>query len=481
MEDIHVHAFDYVSAFRRRVWWLVVPIALGAIAGVVLLSVLPKQYRSSATLGVSAPLVSPNLVNQSAPFDNQERLRAISQQLLSTPILTRVAREENAAGASDADVAHLRKAITVTVPDQIAPTNEPRHLDTFVIAYNDTEPARAQRIANRLATVFVDENSKVRTEHAADTSQFINAQLRASQARLDELEAKLRRAKESHMGQLPEQLQANLQTVSGLRQQLESNATTLRGEQDRLSMIDRQIDAFNQSVVDAAAPKVGDPQPAEVRVASLEHDLANARTVYTDRHPEVQRMEQELAAAKKDVAAQRQRPETDRLAQLQRDPAYRQLVADRDMTRLRIADLQRAGADEQRQISQYQSRVEAAPMVEQQLAALQRDFDLEKQQYSDLSAKLHAASMAEDVARTRGGEQFAVMYPASLPTDPVTPIPMRVMLIAIFGGLCVGVALTLGREYFDRSVHNSREIKDELDLPVLGEIAHIPAYAGGDR
>jgi capsular polysaccharide biosynthesis protein len=55
------------------------------------------------------------------------------------------------------------------------------------------------------------------------------------------------------------------------------------------------------------------------------------------------------------------------------------------------------------------------------------------------------------------------------------------MLIAIFGGLCVGVALTLGREYFDRSVHNSREIKDELDLPVIGEIAHIPAYAGGDR
>src|SRR5207245_5877947 len=149
--------------------------------------------------------------------------------------------------------------------------------------------------------------------------------------------------------------------------------------------------------------------------------------------PEVQRLEDELASARKDAAADRERPAADRLAQLQTDPAYRQLVADREMARLRIRELQRAGTDAQRQIGQYQARVEAAPMVEQQLTTVQRDYDLEKLQYSELAAKLHASTIAENVERNRSGEQFTILYPASYPTEPTKPVPWRVMLIAIAG------------------------------------------------
>ena len=130
-----------------------------------------------------------------------------------------------------------------------------RRLDTFMVSYSDGDPVRAQRIANRLATVFVDENSKMRAEHAEDTSAFIATQLRASQARLADFDARLRKAKESHIGQLPEQTQANLQTLSGLRQQLEANATALRSEQDRLSMIERQVEGLKQGSADVHQPR----------------------------------------------------------------------------------------------------------------------------------------------------------------------------------------------------------------------------------
>jgi len=38
---------------------------------------------------VTAALVSPSLISQTNPFDNQERMRAIQQQLLSVPIRRR--------------------------------------------------------------------------------------------------------------------------------------------------------------------------------------------------------------------------------------------------------------------------------------------------------------------------------------------------------------------------------------------------------
>jgi succinoglycan biosynthesis transport protein ExoP len=479
MEETHVHALDYLSVFRRRKWWLVMPIVASLVIGALLVKYLPKLYRSSTQIAVMASGVSPSLVGQTAPLDNEERLRAVSQQLLSASTLSRVAREEGL-GTDEALVSRLRSSVGISVPDPVATTNEPRRFDTFIVSYSDKDPGRAQRVANRLANVFVDENSKAREQRAEHTSSFIASQLAASQARLAALDAKLRHAKESHIGQLPEQTGANLQTLSGLRQQLDANATALRGEQDRLTMIERQLDGLKQGAADVTiVPRPSAPasesagSTAESRVVALQRELAAARITYTDKHPEVVRLQEELGTARKEAAVVRQQPVETRTAQLQTDPAYRQLTADREMSRMRTNELSRADTDVRRQIAVYQSRVEAAPMVEQQLTSVQRDYDLEKQQYAELSSKLHAASMAESVERNRRGEQFTVLYPASYPSEPVRPIPMRVMLLSIIGGICLGAALTLGREYLDRSVHNIRELRDELDLPVLGEVAHI--------
>jgi polysaccharide chain length determinant protein (PEP-CTERM system associated) len=477
MEDTHVHALDYVHVFRRRKWWLAVPIALSIVIGILLAMFLPKEYRSSATLAVSAPAVS-NLVSPSTGLDNQERLRALTQQLVSQPILARVVKEEGLlAGAHPEDaVTRLRDTIKIEVPDPVATTSEPRRLDAFIVSYTDGDPVRAQRVANRIVTVFVDENSRARAARAEDTSTFIASQLEQSHSRLAELEAALRRAKEAHMGRLPEQTQANLQTLSGLRQQLEANATALRGEQDRLSMIERQLESMKQGTADLLIrPRSGGEPVAvqpETRVLMLQRELAEARTMYTSRHPEVQRLEEELSAARREAAPGSQ-SEVERLGQLRLDPAYQQLAGDQEIGRLRVRDLQRAEVDIRRQITIYQARVEGAPRVEQQLAAVTRDYALEKENYSHLSEKLQAAAMDENLQRNRRGEHFTVLYGANLPTKPIKPVPWRVMLISVVAGLCLGAAATLGREYLDRSVHDARDFKEAFDLPVLGEVARI--------
>jgi len=474
MEDTHVHALDYLSVVRRRSRWLVAPIIASILIGLLLVKFLPKEYESSTTLAVTAPMVSPNLVNQTA-FDNQERLRALSQQLLSPTILARVAREEQLGtdATRDKEIAALRKSIKVDVPDPVTLLNEPRRLDTFLVSFTDRDPARAQRIADRLVSVFVDENSKARTEHAENTSAFIAGQLRTSQEKLGMLEANLRQAKETHMGQLPEQMDANLQTLSGVRGQLESNTIALRSEQDRLTVIERQLDDMRRG--SPTAMIVGGTDVAiapESRVLVLQRELAAARSTYTDKHPEVQRIQEELAAARA-AAGTNGQPSSERLSQLELDPAYRRLMGERETALLRVREAQRAIADARSQIGTYQARVEAAPRVEQQLASVQRDYDLEKAQYSALSEKLQASTMTENVERNRSGEQFSVLYSATFPTEPTKPVPLRVMLISILAGLCLGAGLTLGREYFDRSVHDVRQLKDEFNVPVLGEVTRI--------
>ena len=52
-------------------------------------------------------------------------------------------------------------------------------------------------------------------------------------------------------------------------------------------------------------------------------------------------------------------------------------------------------------------------------------------------------------------------------------MPLRVWLGSILGGLVIGAGLTLLREYFDSSVHDERDLRDALDVPILASIARI--------
>jgi polysaccharide chain length determinant protein (PEP-CTERM system associated) len=481
MDAPRFHPLDYVSVVRRRKWWLIVPVVVSVLVGIGLALTLPREYLSSTTIGIAAPSVSADVAKVAAPFDRDERLRAISQQLLSKPVLARVVREEHLA-PGDAEVegavARLRRNVQpVTVPQPIAPSDGSR-ADMFVVSYVDSTPVAAQRIAARLAQVFVDETSRGREMRAQGTTQFLSNQLALSKSRLTQLEERLTAAKRAYMGRLPEQGSANLQTLNGLRQQLDSTDTALRSEQDRLSMIDRQIAAMRQGA-DSLPPVRGAetqmPATPEGRVLALQRELADARMQYTDKHPEVIRLQEELKNAQAEAAAERTRPESDRVALLRNDPTYRQLVADQELGRMRVRELQRAEGQVRAQITQYQQRVESAPLVEQQLSALERDFQLEKKQYEDLAARRDAAALSEDLERKQAGERFKVLSPATWPRQPFKPNLPRILLMAIVAGVFLGGLSAVGREFLDRSIYDAHTLQREYDLPVLGEISRIKA------
>ena len=469
-------SLDYVAALRRRRWWLIMPVIAGVAIGAALLSFLPKQYQAQATLGVLAPAVSPALVNQSAAFDNQERLRALRLQLLSDAVLGRVITEEAGVSGDDARpfINDLRSNTVVAPVEPMARTMQPPPLDAFRITYTASDPEWAQRVTNRLATVFIEENSKTRTSTAERSAEYLQVEQQRALTRLNELEGRLRQAKEAHIGRLPEQTQANLATLTSLRQQLETNGANLRFPQERLTMIRRQIEMMEQ---DAAKGVSSGTSIAATRVAALEAQLAAARGMYTEKHPEIQRLEGELKTALAEAVAPQPRTNVDAKARLQVDPAYRQLQGDRDLTTASVRELERGAIALRSQINEYQSRVEAAPMVEQQLASVQREYNLAQQQYNDATARLTTASMSENVARQGDTERFSLMYPATRPSEPISPVPLRVMLISIVGGLIAGIGLALIREFLDSAVHSTRDLADEVDVPVLGEVAYVSATA----
>jgi succinoglycan biosynthesis transport protein ExoP len=475
MTERSLHPLDYVDILKRRKRWFIIGFTVCVAGGIALALLLPTTYRSSATIAVQAPAVTPDLVAGRAALAREDRLRALSQQLRSPVVLERVAREESLAVERPmAEVVQdMVGRISVDLPRPIVRTEGGPELNAFDIVYQDGTAERTQRVANRLAQVFVDEFSRSREVQAEGTAEFIGAQLRASQDRISTLEKRLRSAKELHMGKLPEQSLANLQTLGGMRQQLAATSNSLRSEQDRLSLLDRQMQSHKQGLYSAPTGPGTLPASPQQRVVAAQRDLALARAKYTDKHPEVQYLEDELKTARAEAAAIGQQPESARLELLAADPAYQQLVAERNLTQLRIKGLQRTETALQADIVRYQQRLEAAPMVEQELASVQRDYDLEREDYKQLAERHSAALVQEQIARSRGGERFSVLNAAYLPGSPESPNRARILLIAVALGIAVGGVSAFGREYLDRSVHDARTLEEAFDVPVLAEIPRI--------
>lgn len=484
MDQQSFHPLDYLTVASRRKWWFVVPMLVCIMIGAAAIAVWPKKYLSKAAIGVQSPTLSAELLRGVSSMDPVERQRSIQQLLLSPTVLDRVIREEKIKSSKPADevAAMLRDNLTknIEVPLPIGLNGRPdpaRGIDLFYLGYADKDPARAQRIANRVASVFVEENSKVQTNRAENTADVLEQQLAASQGRLTDLDNKLRTKKQNYIGRLPEQVGANVQMVNGARSQFESISMQIRSEQDHLSMVESQLDQMRQGSGVESMTTVGlaAAQAAQKRIDDLEAQLSADRALgYTDKHPDVDRLAREIKQARAEATAAKV-PPPNRDELLKADPIYRAKVQERDLARLHIRELQAGSAAAQRQIGDYQNRVEAAPIAEQELTSLQRDYDAEKTRYADLNTRFNNARMAEDLARKQGGERFSVLYPANLPDEPFEPQPLKIMAMAIVAGFVLGAGAALGREFLDRSVHDSRALEHEFEVPVLGEIPRIAA------
>jgi polysaccharide chain length determinant protein (PEP-CTERM system associated) len=463
--------FDPLAVARRRVWSLLVPVAGGIVVGLLLVLWLPREYVASATLAVTTPSVSGDLA-KAALQEPADRTRAISQELLSLPVIEQVAREEGLVTGPDTDevVAGIRARTSVSLPVKpiVAGRGDP---DTFIVSYTGATAEEAQRVTNRLLRVFIDSDSTRRQTRAKETAAFLGEQLRESQRRMDEIEGRLRKLKEMNTGLLPEQALANLQAMSDLRSRVDNNAEAIREERDRLAGLEQQVEAARKEA--SFETRTEDEIRIGERIATLEAELATARRLYTPRHPEVQRLEAAVATARIEQSEVRARA-----APLERPPqkaeqTLAQLVAERDRSRIRLRDLQLVENRLPREMAIYEARVNQAPIVEQQLAPLEQAYELEKSQHQKLSERYQAALLSESLETRQAGGRFAVLYPAGLPDKPARPNVPRVFAFSVFAGALVGGVPAFTREYLDKTVHDARTLQHEFDQPVLAEIPHL--------
>jgi polysaccharide chain length determinant protein (PEP-CTERM system associated) len=468
---------DLVKSVLRKPIWLLVPIVLGLAAAWGALQVLTPVFRASTLVMVEKQKVPADYVKPTVTMGMEERLSTIEQQITNRSNLERIIHEMDlypelrAEESIEKVVGVVRRNLTVAKKGD----------SVFTIYFKDPDPVKAANTANRIAELFIQENLKLREDQAQGTSTFLEAELAQTKAQLELQEAKIAAFKQVHMGELPEQRDTNLQAVGQLQDKLAINMEALDKAETRKIFLQRQISELSQMVVipPQAAPVA---PPAPTRLEQLQAQLIELRSRYTDRHPDVVRLESEIEQLRKIESGEIQvsnAPPLPAPAAPRIDPALR---AQLDAVDMEIRGLQAERARILSDTSRFQARLESVPRVEQELLSLTRDYDNIQRSYESLLTKRIDAHLAQNLEKSRQSEQFTILEKAIPPSDPYWPNKVLLLAIGLAGGALLGLIAAFLRNQTDSTFTESDALQHAFPgVPVLATIPQLSITGESDR
>lgn len=465
----------------RRKWWILIPTLLiaGGVAGWT--RKLPDMYKSDTLIMVVPQRVPEEYVRSTVTQSITDRLQSITQQILSRTRLERIIEDLNL-------YPDLRKSqIMEDIVEGMRGDIEIQVVrgDSFRVGFHSKDPRTAMRVAERLASLFIDESLRDREVLAEGTNQFLEAQLEEARRQLVDNEKKVEEYRRRHEGQLPTQLEANMQGLHNTEMQIQTLIDSINRDRDRHLVLERAL--ADLTAAEATPAPVAPVAPGQT-VLTAAQQLASARAELQSLELRLKPEHPDVVRARKHVAELQQAADNEALAQpvssenapVQSAEAIRRNRINE--AKAELANLDKQIADKQQKEQQlrgnlgtYQQRIEATPTRESELADLTRDYGTLQAAYQSLLAKKQDSQLAANLERRQIGEQFRILDAAHLPARPYSPNRPRFYAMGLAAGLGFGLALAALLEYMDRSMRTESDVRAALKVVVLATVPLIEA------
>ncbi len=477
---------DYLEILRRRAWVVLACVLVGLLGAGVVFLVMPKTYRSSTLILVESQKVPTDFIKPVTVDTIEERLISIQQQIFSRTLLQKIMEEfklyqdELASKPLEDVIEDMRKDIKVTtVDDRLR-----RNIQAFTIAYEGNDPQTVMKVTYKLAALFIEENLRVREQLVEGTAEFLEHELVKVKEKLDLQEKQISEYKMKYMGEMPAQVEANLRTLDRLQSELQNiNEAVRLSEEKREILRDFLNDPTGGNLTPGApASSVGALlQQQKTKLAQLQAEYKESYPDVVETKRQIQELEAQLAGESSkggEVGASNRETESSGIESEQAS-GERQGVANRNweaQLRTLAAEIkvrQQRRTQIEKQIREFERRLEATPKHEQQLSMLLRDYENNRRNHESLQTKKIAANISESLEKRQKGEQFRIVDPANLPVKPVKPDPLRVFM----GGFVAGLALAGGsiwwKDLRNLPFRRPEEVEAALECPSLATIPYM--------
>ena len=515
---------DYIAILKRRRKPAIFTLALLTVLSIGLALNLPAVYRSTAVILIEQQEIPTDLVRSTITSFADQRIQVITQRVMTSANLIEMIKKfdlypearksmplEQVVETLKEDTKFEMISADVIDPRSGRPTAA---TIAFSLGFDSESPQTAQRVANELTSLYLQENIRGRTKMVTETTEFLNQEAERLEEQIADLEGLLAEFKEKNLGYLPEQAELNLRILDRVERDIDAVDAELRTLGERSIYLGGELAQLDPTIPRDYRVGMEMVNP-DLRVQALQTEYLSAISRYSDSHPDVVKLRNELAslgadggtaansllsgqleAARAQLAAalEKYAPAHPDVARLQRrveslersvsatsgtrssaidrpNPAYVQIKSQLEAARLDRQALQQKREELRYKFDDLENKIKDAPRVEREYKDLTRDYENAMAKYQEIKDKQLEARLAESLETGNKGERFTLIEPAVLPEQPVKPNRLAILalgtLLSIAGAL--GIAFLL--ESMDSSITSRHSL---IQVAGVAPLAVIP-------
>jgi len=521
---------QFWDVVKRRKFQIVIPAIVVFSLAAIIAFILPPVYKSSGTILIEAQEIPRDFVRSTMTGFVEERLKMISQLVLSRvrlqEIINRFGLYENLKSRStkEAIIKKMREDIRMeTIQAEVLDPQSGRPGSAtvaFTLSYEGRNPAKVAKVANVIASLYLEENLKNREERTRGIFDFLETQLAELRSELLHTETQIAAFKNKHLSELPELMQLNLQTMERFDREINAKRELIKTLTNRKIYLEGQLATLEpmlnsvslggkrimtpkeelralQSQYMSLSATLSENHPDVIsvkkRLEAMKGEVTtrdDLRDLYRElrdkkselvltskrvstRHPDVIRLKKEVARLKADVAALSEKQTVLKVEdEKPKNPSYISLQTQIVSTQMEIDNAHKELKPLKVKYDDYQKRVENSPQVEQQYRILKRDYANAQAKYQETMNRLLAAREARGLEESRMAEKFTLVDPPVMPEKPYKPNRLAILLIGLVLAAGSGVGFGSIAEVMDQSVRQTRELAKIAGHPVLAAIPY---------
>jgi uncharacterized protein involved in exopolysaccharide biosynthesis len=514
---------------RRKLAMFLVALVI-SVAGVALAFLLPPSYRSTATILIEEQEIPSDIVRSAISSYADQRIETIKQQVMTRSTLWKFIEQYGLYSSlrqnssTEEVLERFTKDIRVDVINAKVidkrTQNATQATIAFTLTYEGESPDITQKVANELTSLFLGENLKSRERHANETTAFLKTESEQLAQQIGVLESQLAAIKQKADGALPELTQLNMTMLSQAERELQDADREIRALEEKKTYLEGELASLkpHTPIISSSGERILD---SAERLKAIRAQYASAIGYLSPEHPDVLKLQQEIAALERETGQQAAPDELHK--KLRGERAYLAILVDRygdehpDVIRSRhvIASLEQelqrvlaAGVQTarikpenpayinihsqlssvtaslnstrksrdsiKRRVETYAGRLERTIELEPAYLELIRSREGSARKHQEIVSRLLESEVSKELEVQRKGERFSLIDPPDLPEKPEKPnrpvIMILGLILAIGGGVGSGALL----EQLDRSIRGGEHLGRLAGLSPLAIIPYVP-------
>lgn len=335
--------------------------------------------------------------------------------------------------------ARLEKALkTKTVPDA----------DIIDLSYRDTDPVRAAAVVNTALRAYLRIRKKV--ELKTEALHYLERQAAHARAARDSVAARIA-AYDGTTGALSVGLlsEQHMGRENRVLNDILTSEQAVRSREDKLALIEEWLssDPDMSHIPSGDIYELGTVRDTHLRLLGLKGELVDARARYTDAHPEVVRLEREIA-------------DVERILRDEVEQAY-------ERQKMRLEEWRTESKASKELLGELRQEDNSIAKGELDIRMLEHDLSVWADLYGVVADRLEEFRIT--AATDPSLMNVSIVSAATVPARP-TPRPVNMKVVVGVFTIVFGVLLVFALENADQSFGRREDVQKILGVKVLASI-----------